>query len=88
MFASLVLHWQLTLHMNFWQLYAHGLLAAVRPWTFGNCTLHHALHLKAVQKANVSIFSHLSMVSIYLHLFTGHKEAQQLCGLQKEQAQH
>ena len=30
MFASLVLHWQLTLHMNFWQLYAHGLLATVR----------------------------------------------------------
>lgn len=26
--------------------------------------------------------------SIYLNLFTGHKEAQQLCGLQKEQAQH
>jgi len=67
MFASLMLHWQLTLHMNFWQLYAHDLLAAVRLWTFGSCTLHHALHLKAVQRANVSKFFHLSMV---LHLFT------------------
>ncbi len=57
MFASLMLHWQLTLHVtDCWQLYAYRLCSY---------TLHYALHLKAVQKANVSIFSHLNIVFTY-----------------------
>ncbi len=45
--------------------------------------LHHALHLKTVQKATLIHAAHLPTLIFNSALFTGHKAAQQLCGLQK-----
>ncbi len=49
--------------------------------------LHPALHLMTV-KATLIHASHLPTPIFSLALIVGHKAAQQLFGLQKEQAQH
>ena len=72
MLASLLLHRLLTLHMA----------------DFWQVYAPSCSASQGCTETKSDYAAHLHALVSHLVLFTGHKEAQQLCGLQQEQAQH